>query len=122
MSKLDPPDIQMPGRCRVCSKHVSLNSTRHTQKYNIFKTTKCCKECSVIYAKCARQFCAIIDPSYEFDPKSYEKDDNMHLYCFICEKKCFYCLEKHTSHKVPNSMTCYLLMCVQYATNCGAII
>ena len=84
MSKSDRPDIQMPGKCRVCSKYVSLNSVRHGQKYNIFKTTKYCKECSVVHVKCAQSFCAIIDPSYDFDVKLYEKDDNMHLYCFIC--------------------------------------
>ena len=53
MSKMDPPDIQMPGKCRVCSKQLSLNSARHVYKHNIFKTTKCCKEHSVLHIKCA---------------------------------------------------------------------
>ena len=96
MSKRCAPDIQEPTKCRVCSRLVSLNSARHGMKYNIFKSTKCCQEHSIVHIKCAEQFCSIIDPSYEFDQMSYPLDDTILLYCFICEKKCFYCGSKHT--------------------------
>ena len=79
----------------VCFRHLLLNSARQGSKFNIFKTTKCCKEHSALHIRCASLFARVMDASYKFDSSTYEDDENTQLYCFLCEKNCFYCGKKY---------------------------
>ena len=81
--------------CRVCLKHLSLNSQCQGANCNVFKTTSCCKGHSLLYIKCARVFSTVIDPSFNFDSSNYTADKNIKLDCFVCENNCCYYNKKH---------------------------
>ena len=81
-----PTDTKFQDQCRVCSKLLSLNSSRQTSQHKIFKTTKCCDEHCSLHIKCAKQFALLMDPSYKFDSDTYVEDANTSLYYFLCQK------------------------------------
>ena len=104
MSKLSP-DKHSLNQCRVCSKTLSLNSTRQGKKYNISKMTSCYKIFSCLHIKCDRKFALVMDASYKFDALTYKSDDNSTLYCFLCEKNCFYYDKKYTLNVSTEEIT-----------------
>ena len=82
--------------CKICSKTMSLNSARITEKRNVFKTARCCKQYGPVHIACAVKFCSFIDKDYQYDNHTYETDDTMPLYCNKCEQRCFFCNKQHT--------------------------
>ena len=121
MSKLRPklpPDKYFLNQCRVCAKALSLNSSRQGTKHNIFKMTSCCNVFSCFHIKCIRKFALAMDASYKFDVLTYESDNNLLLYCFLCEKIAFIAIRSTQSKWALKQL---LLMCVVNATN-GVVV
>ena len=74
---------------------MSLYSQR--QATNVFKKSSCCKVFGCLHTRCAKNFSQGIIASYKFDALTYENDNSMPLYCYVCRTGCFYCSKRHTT-------------------------
>ena len=89
----DADDLNL---CKICNKNLSLTSKRQTKRFNVFKTTRCCKQSCPVHIACAKKFSFIINKNYEYDNSTYENDNTMPLYCIQCATPCFFCSKRHT--------------------------